>query len=129
MCCTQKECFCDAGVAENAILSSVSEARIGKPRGYHDDLKMYCAMAFDRNDATACSNLCPSTHHKSNLFVWTKEILEWLNKWKKGGSMVDKQLSMTAYLWEIVYNLMLPWDYNVSESPGYESFGLRDRSK
>ena len=83
---------------------------------------MYCAMAFDRNENV--EPLC-SSNEDNSLFVWDKleERVEKDVDWK------NKQLDAIAYLWELCYNLALAKSDNVSQSPGFESFGLKINSK
>ena len=44
---------------------------------------------------------------------------------KRGGDMKTVQLDAVAYLWELCYDLLLANGENVSVSPGFEVFGLR----
>lgn len=44
---------------------------------------------------------------------------------KKKGDLKRHQLDAVAYLWELCYDLLLASNDNVSESPGFEAFGLR----
>lgn len=93
---------------------------LGGVDGYFENLDMYCALAFDRKDDL--SPFCPNEDDDS-LFVWSRDTLKELNK--RSRPLKEKQLDMLAYLWEIVYDLLLGADDNVSESPGFETFGLR----
>ena len=84
---------------------------------------MYCGMAYDKHGNIA--PLCSESADDS-LFVWSKETIGEL---KKRGDVQKLQLHAVAYLWEICYDLALAKHDNVSESPGYESLGLRVNKK
>jgi len=43
----------------------------------------------------------------------------------KRGDLRKLQLDAVAYLWELVYDLLLAKSENMSTSPGFESLGLR----
>ena len=92
---------------------------LGAPDGFFDHLDTYCAMAFDR--ASDLSPLC-SKNKIDSLFVWSDRTMKELKA--KGGCLRDHQLVAVAYLWELVYELLLSSSNDVSESPGFESFGL-----
>ena len=93
---------------------------LGGRKGWFDNLDMHCGMAFDRTEDL--SILCPS-EPDDKLFVWSRAAIAELNK--KSKPLQILQLDMLAYLWELTYDLLLSKDDNVSESPGFESFGLR----
>mmetsp|Transcript_4907 Transcript_4907/g.10382 ORF Transcript_4907/g.10382 Transcript_4907/m.10382 type:complete len:96 (-) Transcript_4907:14-301(-) len=82
---------------------------------------MYCGMGFDRSDDL--SAFCPKEADSAAVFVWSKDTIKELNK--RTRPLKEKQLDMVAYLWELVYDLLLGNTNNVSDSPGFESFGLR----
>ena len=58
------------------------------------------------------------------MFAWSKETLTKLVN--EEGSLGKRQLDAVAYLWELRYDLVLAASDNVSQSPGFESFGLRN---
>jgi hypothetical protein len=89
-------------------------------RGYFEDLEIHCGMGFDRKEDV--SPLCLADSDKS-LFAWSKKTLEELRK--KDGDQSDKQLVAISYLWELCDSLLMARADNVSESPGFESMGLR----
>ena len=96
---------------------------LGAIEGNFENLVMYCGMAYDKrgNIAPLCSESADDS-----LFVWSKETIGEL---KKRGDVQKLQLHAVAYLWEICYDLALAKHDNVSESPGYESLGLRVNKK
>ncbi len=59
----------------------------------------------------------------NSLFVWSDRTINELKQ--KGGNLQNLQLDAVAYLWELVYDLLLATADNVSQSPGFESLGLR----
>ena len=77
-------------------------------------------MAFDKN-----LNLSPlySIHESDSLFIWSDRTVK--EPEAKGGCLKSHQLNAVAYLWELVYELLLSSHDDVSESPGFESLGLR----
>ena len=97
-----------------------SVQNLGAVRGYFDDLAMYCGLGFD---AKADLSSLLSSSMSTGVFIWSTEVMEELNK--KGGNLQRLQLNALSYLWEICYDLVLAKCDNVSDSPGFESFGLR----
>ena len=96
--------------------------------GYFEDLDMYCAMAFDlRNVYQICS-----VDGDDSLFVWSKQVMDFLEKKAKSTDVPLRRMQTTAavaYLWEICYDLMLAKNDNMSDSPGFEGLGLRVKKK
>ena len=94
---------------------------LGARKGYFDNLVMYCSMAYDKT-----KNVEPliSSDKNKNLLVWSKQSLAGLKK--KKGDLQQNQLDAVSYLWELCYDLLLASGDNISESPGFESFGLRE---
>jgi len=94
---------------------------LGGEGGYFEYLQMYCAMAFDRKgDVTP---LC-SRGESTSLFAWSKETLATLTNGE--GNLRNRTLDAVAYLWELCYDFALAAIDNVSQSPRFESFGLRN---
>lgn len=93
---------------------------IGRPKGYFEDLSLYCGMAFDPSGDV--KSLC-SNGESDSLFIWNKEAMTQLRA--KGGDLQKLQLDAVVYLWELCYDLLLAERVNVSVSPGFESLGLR----
>ena len=91
--------------------------------GNFGNLVMYYGMAYDKYNNI--SLLCSKSTDDS-LFVWTKETISEL---KKRGDLQKLQLYAVAYVWEVCYDLAWAKRDNVSESPGYESLGLRVNKK
>ena len=93
---------------------------LGGIKGYFENLDTYCGMAFDKKSNVEL--LC-SIGQKDSLFVWSDQTMQELRK--RGGDLQKLQLEAVAYLWELVYDLLLASSDNVSLSPGFESLGLR----
>ena len=93
---------------------------LGAIDGYFDDLDTFVGMAFDRRSDN--TPLC-SINQKDSVFVWSERTMQGLGT--KGGDIQKAQLVAVAYLWELVYNLLLANSDDVSEEPGFESYGLR----
>ena len=94
----------------------------GVREGYFENLQMYCAMAF--NSSLTDGSLEPIYNHSdSGVFVWTDQAMSELMK--KEDDLQKLQRDAVAYLWELCYDLSLANGENVSESPGFEGFGLR----
>ena len=109
--------------SKNASLSSSIR------RGYHEDLDVYVVIGYDQADADACAALCSpaSTASTTGIFQWPASSLERIGKATVRGAttLKLKQLRAVGYMLELGFELMLSPDDDVSESPGFESFGLR----
>lgn len=57
----------------------------------------------------------------TGLFVWSDDAMGHLETLWHGQLGTSKQLHMVGYLFELIYDLMLAPDDNVSCSPGFES--------
>ena len=99
-------------------------------RGYFDDLELYVGLGFNRDSETA--GLTSTDADGGNIFFWSKEVLELLDKSKEGSctTLKEKQLVMVGYLFELLYDLCLSPLWNVSQNPGFESrLGVFNNSK
>ena len=96
-------------------------------KGYFEDLNFYSALAFDPKDVDP---IC-AVDEDDSLFVWSKDFIDFLkDKARKHDTSLERmQLSAVAYLWEICYDLMLAHSENISDSPGFEFFGLRMKAR
>ena len=63
------------------------------------------------------------------LFHWSDYDDRLKNTMKDQASLNDEKLHMVGYLIEICYDLALAESRNVSESPGFEKFLLRELTK
>ena len=106
--------------SKNASLSSNIR------RGYHEDLDVYVVIGYDQADASACAALC-SPASTTGIFQWPTSSLECIGKATVRGAttLKLKQLHAVGFMLELGFELMLSPDDDVSESPGFESFGLR----
>ena len=74
------------------------------------------ALAYDR---TNTSHLVDT----SNLGVFECDdvTVDYIKKWKVNGTVIDKQLIIVSYLFELVYDIMISPADNVSLNGGFES--------
>ena len=107
--------------------SKSASSTIGKRKGSFEDLVFYSAMACDdKNTGQICA-----VEEEDCLFFWSKDFVEFLAKkaQTRETTLERVQLSAVAYLWEICYDVMLSHSENISDSPGFEGFGLRMRKR
>ena len=90
-----------------------------RARGYWEDLVRYCSLGFDRSQVTRTHKL---TSVDNGLFIWCDEVMTRLENIDFKGStcIKDKQLHMVGYLIELMYDLALGNNNNLSEAPGFE---------
>jgi len=99
-------------------------------KAYFEDLALFCGMGFVCSETVeqylAVDNEDSEPSARKGIFSWSKQTIDALNKWEKDGetTLRDKQLHMVTYLLELMYDLMLSTDWNVSTQPGFEKFGL-----
>jgi hypothetical protein len=88
-------------------------------RGNFEDLEQYCGLGFSRRESIEALHQTDG----SGIFVWSKEVLERIGAVNFSGAkdLEAKQLHMVGYLCELVYDLALAPDQNVSQSPGFET--------
>ena len=84
-------------------------------RGFFDQLQLFCALGFDRNNI---ARLVDTT--ESGIFEWDAATLNSIKDWKFTGTETDKRLTLVAYLFELVYDLMIAPGDNVSMNGGFE---------
>ena len=87
-------------------------------------------MGFNRDSET--SGLTSTDEDGDNIFFWSEEVLEYLDKSKEGSctTLKEKQLVMVGYMFELLYDLCLSPLWNVSQNPGFESrLGVFNNSK
>ena len=86
-----------------------------KKRFFHQ-LQVFVALAFDR---TSTSHLVDTSN--LGVFEWDDVTMDHIKKWRVNGTVVDKQLIMVSYLFELVYDMMISPADNVSLNGGFES--------
>ena len=88
--------------------------------GSFEDLQQYCALGFNRSNDSH-KKLC--SVGEDALCHWAEDVLEKVEKTNFRGatSLQDKQLHVVGYLIELVYDLAISSQDNVSESPGFET--------
>jgi hypothetical protein len=89
-------------------------------RGTFEALEMNVAVGFDRSNAQAVKSLC-ATDSASGIFFWSDTVRAKISaaSWK-GALLQDKKLRMIGDLLELMYELMIAGEDNVSENPGFE---------
>jgi hypothetical protein len=88
--------------------------------GLFTDLRQYVGIAFDRQDA----HLLSLDRADGGLLDWPANIIDIVNKSGIGprdATLAQKKLEMAAYLFELVYDLMISDRDNVSGNPGFEA--------
>jgi len=71
-------------------------------KGFFHQLQVFVALAFDRSNT---SHLIDTS--KLGIFEWDDETMDHIKKWKVTGRVIDKQLIMVSYLFELVYDMMI----------------------
>jgi hypothetical protein len=99
--------------------TTAPEPELQLQRGDFEDLKQYCGLGFSRKQNIEALHRTDG----SGIFVWSKEMLELIGKvnFANANDLKAKQLHMVGYLCELVYDLVLTPDDNVSQSPGFET--------
>ena len=102
--------------------SSVGEENKRRNDGEFEQLKLYCGLGFDPSHEYHKALYLTSAEHA--VFDWSniaiKKIMQ-VNFSSGSKGLFAKQLTMVAYLCELAYDLSLSKEYNVSESPGFET--------
>jgi hypothetical protein len=98
--------------------------------GFYEDLDIYCGLCFA--DTSVVSELLTS-HDEGSIFKWSSNSLTRLEALKWNGDKAQrKRVHMVGYLVELVYDLSIARDNNISGSPGFElplgGFPSRKRS-
>mmetsp|Transcript_25924 Transcript_25924/g.29953 ORF Transcript_25924/g.29953 Transcript_25924/m.29953 type:complete len:304 (+) Transcript_25924:1082-1993(+) len=83
--------------------------RTKQRKGFFHQLQVFVALAFDRSNT---SHLIDTS--KLGIFEWDDETMDHIKKWKVTGRVIDKQLIMVSYLFELVYDMMISPADNVS---------------
>ena len=84
--------------------------------GFFHHLTPCIGLGFIRSN----TNCLVDTFDKG-IFEWDKVTLSAISKWNVAGTEKDKQRMLVAYLFELVYDLMLSPSACVSLNPGFES--------
>jgi hypothetical protein len=86
--------------------------------GFYEDLDVYCGLCF--TDTRVVYELLTS-HDEGSIFKWSSNSLKRLKglKWN-GDKEQRKRVHMVGYLVELVYDLSIARDNNISGSPGFE---------
>ena len=96
---------------------------------YFEELIQFCGIGFKCGSVDApYVNYEKDCYQKGStgLLVWT---IDSLNSRRGQASLKDMQLHMVAYMLELSYDLLLAPSNYISTQPGYEKFGLIDKSR
>lgn len=98
--------------------SGLEEAQLGN---WHE-LELVILLGFDVSDDKAVSMLCETGTSKRLLF-WSEGHIEKIRNvgFRGCDELHEKQLHMVGYLFELIFDLMIARDDNVSKSPGFET--------
>jgi len=83
-------------------------------------LRQYVGIGFNRQDA----ELLTLDRAQGGVLDWPANIIDMVNKsglGPRGATLAEKKLEMAAYLFELVYDLMIADRDNVSGNPGFEA--------
>ena len=89
--------------------------------GHFENLKQYCGFAIDRSNLVLITKIC---NPNGQFLQWPKNILQIISKDGnvKGSELMDVQLDLVSYLFELCYDLCLSRHNNISQIPGFEKF-------
>jgi hypothetical protein len=89
-------------------------------RGYFQNLRQLVAVGLDRSNAAAVDALVAPAN---GILDWPADVLQYVAKVKFAGctTLVQKQLHMVGYLFELHYELLLAPRHDVSSNPGFET--------
>jgi hypothetical protein len=86
--------------------------------GFYEDLDVYSGLCFADNSVV--SDLL-TNHDEGSLFKWSRNSLTRLKALRWNGDKDQrKRVHMIGYLVELVYDLSIARDNNISGSPGFE---------
>ena len=105
---------------------TVARTSDGLRRGFFKNLRLFVALGFLRTNATAVDVLV-ATSAVEGILCWPASTITQITNTNFRGveNLKDKQLHMVGYLFELCYELMLSPNDNVSQSPGFETCGLK----
>ena len=95
-------------------------------RGSFENLRLFIALGFLRTKAAAVDVLV-ATSPEEGILCWPESAITQISNTNFRGvaNLQEKQLHMVGYLFELCYDLMLSPNDNVSQSPGFETCGLK----
>ena len=94
----------------------------GMRKGSFEDVTFFIGTAFKKEVVHNPNNVLVKDVSKGGIFRWTQAALELAKSIPHGGTLVEKQLHMVAFLLENFDDLMIEPKYNVSESSGWDPF-------
>ena len=87
-------------------------------RGFFQHLGHFVGLGFDRSDAAVVARICATGDN--SLFHWPASVLAHIRR--DGETQQQSQLKCVSYLWELVFDLCLSPQDNMSDSPGFEPY-------
>ena len=93
-----------------------------KQLGWWEELELVVLLGFDLKNAAATKALC-DTSTTQGLLCWSAFDLTRIGgvNFRGASTLEEKQLHMAGYLFELVFDLMIARDDNVSKNPGFET--------
>lgn len=108
--------------------STKSSRAINNPvrMGHWEDLTQYVAVGFTPSEQVL--EVCSKDLSEGGIFFYSEEEKAKIRGTNINGCKDGQKFTRAiAYLFEIGYDIALSSEFNVSESPGAEAFGLRKR--
>ena len=89
--------------------------------GFHQDLKPYLGCAFDKEDKQAVK-LLTTDISDGGILRWSQQGMELACKCPHGDTLVEKQLHIVSYMFEVMADIMIEPKHNMSDSGSFEIF-------
>ena len=89
--------------------------------GFHQDLKPYLGCAFDKEDRRAVKMLTTDIS-EGGILRWSQQGLALASKCPHGDTLVEKQLHIVSYMFEVMADIMIEPKHNMSDSGSFEMF-------
>ena len=89
--------------------------------GFHQDLEPWLGCAFDKTDPAAVKLLTTDVN-EGGILRWSQQGLELASKCPHGDTLVEKQLHIVSYMFEVMADIMIEPKHNMSDSASFEMF-------
>ena len=76
---------------------------------------------FDKDDPDAVK-LLTTDISKGGILRWSQQGLELARKCPHGGTLVEKQLDIVSYMFEVMTDIMIEPKHNMSDGASFEMF-------
>ena len=87
-------------------------------RDFFETLQQCVDLGFDREDVESVAAMCDKS--PDNLLSWPLDFIKHIKRRKEW--LIDSQLVAASYLFELVFDLCLDVQTNVSQNPGFEKY-------